>query len=119
MTVKFDADLVESVLQELTSLGLQCDERYARMLIRSRIARGQGPLRIEQEMKSKGLASVLINRVVQEVEVDWFELARGTRERRFGHNPPMDMKLKSKQYRFLQYRGFSAEQIQYAMNPEK
>ena len=99
--------------------GLQSDERYARMLLRARISRGQGPVRIEQELRSKGVGAALIDQVVQEADIDWFDLAKSTSERRFGTGPATDLKLKSKQYRFLQYRGFSAEQIQYAMNPEK
>lgn len=119
LTVRFDAEVIEPLLQELIDQGLQSDERYARMILNARIARGQGPVRIAQELRGKGVASGLIAAVIENAEVDWFELARDTFLRRFGDFPSLDMKMQSKQYRFLQYRGFSTEQVRYAMNPEK
>ena len=42
----------EVLLDRLIELNLQSDERFAEMLIRSRLQRGQGRSRIEQELGS-------------------------------------------------------------------
>ncbi|MBT8092507.1 MAG: RecX family transcriptional regulator, partial [Gammaproteobacteria bacterium] len=47
--------------------------------------------------------------------VDWTEMAREIRARKFGRARPADFKDKARQMRFLQYRGFESEQIQAAM----
>ncbi|MCG8393833.1 MAG: recombination regulator RecX [Pseudomonadales bacterium] len=85
------------------------DRRFAGFFVRSRIDRGQGPLRIRQELQQRAVASELIEQALAEAEVDWFALAREVRARRF-RQCPQDQKEKAKQLRFLQGRGFDAEQ---------
>ena len=46
---------------------------------------------------------------LDQAECDWFALARETHARRF-RQPPADRKEKARQLRFLQSRGFDAEQ---------
>ena len=48
---------------------------------------------------------------------DWAALAREVRRRRFGLSPPGDYAERARQARFLQYRGFSNEQIRAALGP--
>ena len=51
-------------------------------------------------------------------EVDWFELALSTYVKRYGTGcqvKSMDIKEKAKRMRFMQYRGFTMEQVAYAM----
>lgn len=115
---------VESVLDWLQGQNFLNEERFAEAFVRSRIERGQGELRIRQELSARGLADELIDRVLAAAECDWFELARQTHRRRFHHGPGGDMKEKARQLRFLQYRGFSGEQCFQALDsapapPEK
>jgi regulatory protein len=49
--------------------------------------------------------------------VDWAATARELRRRRFGVSPPGDYPERARQARFLQYRGFTAEQIRAALGP--
>ncbi|MED5388815.1 MAG: regulatory protein RecX [Pseudomonadota bacterium] len=86
------------------------DRRFAGFFVRSRIERGQGALRIRQELQLKGVESDLIAQALADVEVDWFALARDVRARRFREYPGKDQKEKARQLRFLQQRGFDAEQ---------
>jgi SOS response regulatory protein OraA/RecX len=46
---------------------------------------------------------------------DWHELATQTRVRRFGPEAPADWAERSRQMRFLQYRGFSTDHIRSAL----
>ncbi len=94
--------------------GLQKDDRYAEVFIRSRAARGYGPRRIEQELKSHGVEQSLVRSALNAAALDWDELARDTRRKKFRGNPS-DAQARAKQMRFLEYRGFDAAQIRQAL----
>jgi regulatory protein len=49
-------------------------------------------------------------------DVEWDVLARSVRMRKFGGQPAASLSERAKQVRFLQYRGFTAEQIRAAMD---
>jgi len=46
---------------------------------------------------------------------DWFELAKQAAEKKFKGVKAKDQKEYAKQVRFLQYRGYSFDQISYAL----
>jgi regulatory protein len=52
-----------------------------------------------------------VESALDELEVDWQEELAAVRARKFGHEPPSDLKEQARQSRFLQQRGFSGEQI--------
>ncbi|UTW46174.1 regulatory protein RecX [bacterium SCSIO 12696] len=108
----------EEVLEELREQGLQSDERFAEAFFRSRWQRGQGPYRISSELKQRGIAQPLIDRFINDECVDWFERARDVACQRFRSSAPGDQKEWGKRARFLQYRGFSSEQVRYALESE-
>ena len=54
--------------------------------------------------------------MLNEAGVDWFKLAKDTAQLKFGSDHEVDAKEKAKRMRFLQYRGFSFDQINYALN---
>ncbi|MDP6994508.1 MAG: regulatory protein RecX, partial [Woeseiaceae bacterium] len=62
-----------------------------------------------------GLGGADIEYALDDAEQDWFELAREVRVRKFGADLPADFPEKARQMRFLQYRGFDAEQVQLAV----
>jgi regulatory protein len=51
-----------------------------------------------------------------EAEVDWLAVAKTVRHKKFGDGKPADYKERARQARFLQYRGFSGEQIHSALD---
>lgn len=101
---------VEPVLDWLQEKNFLNEQRFAEAFVRSRIERGQGEMRIRQEMSQRGLGDELIDQALDEADCDWFELARQVHQRRFRRGAGGDRKEKARQLRFLQYRGFSAEQ---------
>lgn len=107
---------VEDTLNWLQQHDLQSDERFAQAFVRSRSQRGSGALRIKQEMKQRGVADTLIESTLNAAEIDWFALAVAVRCKRFGEQVPEDFKDRAKQLRFLQYRGFTHEQITESFN---
>ena len=93
---------------------MQDDARYAETYARSRVAKGYGPLRITRELSERGLTEELVRQVFSAMDLDWDARIRAVREKKFGRQAPMDYKEQSRQSRFLQYRGFTSEQIRKA-----
>ena len=113
---KFEnSPLIPEVLDQLAAENLQSDHRFVEAFIRSRISRGQGCTRIRLDLKSRGADAALIDELLAEADIDWFELAKTTAQQKFGNNQPIDAREKAKRIRFLQYRGFSFDQISYAL----
>jgi regulatory protein len=110
-----EPELINEVLDALATRRLQSDERYAESLIASRIGRGQGPVRIRRELSERGVAPGLIDAALEHADADWPELARKTRSRRFGGEIPAEWNERGRQARFLEYRGFTGEQIRFAL----
>jgi regulatory protein len=116
VTRSFDQSLVASVLDELEQQDLLSAERFTQSFVESRYSRGQGPLRIEKELADRGIAST--GGYLNDERFDWNALARETRVKRFGSPVPDDFAAKARQMRFLEYRGFSRDQIRYALRLE-
>ncbi|MFQ3786569.1 regulatory protein RecX [Halomonas sp. A29] len=112
------AEAVDACLDELTVEGLQSDVRFAESFLRSRVARGQGPLKVRAELERRGIERTLIATTLagaeQEGEVDWFELAAEALSRRFTH-PGESPRERARRERFLASRGFGFEQIRHAL----
>jgi len=102
------------LLDQLIQSGYQSDQRFTESFLRSRINRGLGQMRIERELKEKGIDRDLIEQVFQD-EIDWFELAYDCGLRKFRSLDLNDYKERQKAFRYLAYRGFSMDQIHFAI----
>ncbi|WP_341665566.1 recombination regulator RecX [Vibrio sp.] len=91
------------------------DLRYAKSQIRQHVYKGHGERRIRQELKQKRVAESIIDLAMEEEPQDWFELAKQVGEKKFQGQRAEDPKQYAKQVRFFQYRGFTFEQIEYAL----
>jgi regulatory protein len=110
--------VVDAVLAELNGEGLLDERRFVEAFIRSRCNRGQGPLRIEADLRQRGVRPEVIADGLDAAEedgLDWFELCRAARRKRFGPALPSDWGDKARQARFLRMRGFTEEQIRAAI----
>ncbi|PHS69562.1 MAG: RecX family transcriptional regulator [Methylophaga sp.] len=116
LTAEFEIDDINDIISKLTESDLQSDSRFAEDYLRYRSNRGFGSQRIRQELKERGVADDIINAALKEADIDWFSLAMTVRCRRFGEQSPDDYKDRAKQQRFLQYRGFTHEQITESFN---
>lgn len=106
-----DRETIAEVLDGLARDKLQSDSRYAESFARQRVSRGHGPLRLRQEMRQKGIPDDEASAALEALEVDWEQLALEVCRKKFGPGAPADFKDKARRQRFLQYRGFSADQI--------
>lgn len=104
---------VESVLDRLAENGLQSDERFAEMWFRYQLSKRRGPNRIRLEARAKGIGP-LVQNMIDNPELDWFDLALQCAQRKFSNIETMSEKAKA--YRFLAYRGFETDSIRYALD---
>jgi len=113
---KCDALKLCKVLDRCQADGYQSDQRFAEMLVRSKLNQGYGFLRILQDGKRKGLSETLLKESVQNQAPDWFESAADLCRRKFKEGvDTQDRKLYEKRMRYLLSRGFSYEQAKYAI----
>ncbi|UPQ88339.1 recombination regulator RecX [Vibrio sinaloensis] len=95
------------------------DLRYAKSQIRQHVYKGHGERRIRQELQQKRVADSVVEAALVEEQQDWFELAKQAAQKKFKGNRAKDQKEYAKQVRFLQYRGYSFEQISYALGADE
>ena len=106
---------LDEVLDRLEQDGLLSDQRFAEAFVRSRINRGQGPVRLRQELMQRGVSETLIHQAIESEGADWFALAQEVALRRFGPDTASDRRELARRLRFLQYRGFTTEQCRQAL----
>ncbi len=109
----YDAAVAAAVVAELTEERMLDDARYAENYVAYHADRGQGPMRIGADLRSLGVPATLVEAAL-DTGPDWRELARAVRIRKFGAEPPEEWTEKTRQARFLQYRGFSSDHIRAA-----
>ncbi|ENW51623.1 recombination regulator RecX [Acinetobacter baumannii] len=100
---------VKQLVEVLSEQNYQSDQRVAEQMLASQIRKGKGPKRIQQALKIKQIENDLIADEIQ--EIDWVEQAYQLKVKKFGEAVEKDPKLKAKQIRFLQYRGFDLDVI--------
>jgi regulatory protein len=105
---------IERLLDELAARGLQSDERLAESVLASQ-ARRFGPRRIEQTLRRKGVAPVLLAQSVASAGEGEFERAAALWRQRFASSiqaqpdPTARRREAARQLRFLIGRGFGSE----------
>jgi regulatory protein len=98
----------------LSDEGLQDDRRFVEAFTQSRMRQGKGPVRLQADLRQKGIDPALVAEVLEALSADWRALARDVRCKKFGPDLPRNFSDKAKQMRFLQYRGFSQAEIEAA-----
>ncbi len=90
-------------------------QRFVDMLLRSRINKGYGLNYIVQECRQQQISrqQVLQSDTVQ--QTDWFSLALQVYQKKYANSRISDFNERQKRMAYLQRRGFSNEQIQFAI----
>lgn len=114
-----EEDAVDRVLEKLGAKKLVCDERFVSTFVHHHARRGQGPIRIRAELRQQGIADPDIEQEIADSTVDWAGAAIEVRRRKFGMQRPGSLAERAKQARFLQYRGFTADQIRAALQSQE
>lgn len=107
---------VTTILRDLELQNLQSDKRFVESYVAMRAARGFGPIRIKMELCERGVSEELIEQFLTDYKSTWCELAKATRLKKFGNKIPTDLHEKTKQMRYLYYKGFDTELIRKIIN---
>lgn len=105
----FPQQSILSTLERLRSLNLLNDESFARSWARSRAeGRGYGPLKVERELRQKGISQAITSQAVQETFGGQAtkEKARHLLEKRFRGQDLANAKIMRRAVGFLQRRGY-------------
>ncbi|HET7663852.1 MAG TPA: regulatory protein RecX [Rhodanobacteraceae bacterium] len=102
----YTADETNEALASLAEANYQSDQRFAEMMVRSRIRQGYGPQRLRAELRTHDIPDALIGELLAEAEADWLTQAREQLQRRYGDTAPGDYRERAKRMQFLVRRGF-------------
>lgn len=91
-------------------------QRFIEMLVRSRVNKGYGLNYIVQECRLQNISREQVQQCALQLNVDWFNVALKLYEKKYGQTEVTEYKDKLKRMAYLQRRGFSNEQIQFAIN---
>lgn len=111
----YEQDAIDEAITILGEEGLFSEVRFVENYIHRRSNTGYGPLRILSELHQRGISTELAEQYLDDASIEWREIAMGVRQKRFGNALPSGLTERAKQMRFLQYRGFSSEQIRAVM----
>jgi len=106
-----DEDEIIPVLEYLITKDYLSEERFAECLFRTRMNKGYGWRSIKSELSQKGVCSSIIVELNKNQQIDWYLQAELAYNKRFGESDIKDQKDKAKRIRFMQYRGFSSDEI--------
>lgn len=118
---------IDETIELLHEKDYLSDERFAASCCRYRANRGYGWHYIVNELKQKGVCTTIIQNLRESCEIDWYLQAELAYNKRFGIKDSAEINLddsldkktkqkliekdKAKKIRFLQYRGFSTDEI--------
>src|SRR5690242_2093030 len=114
----YEGEETAAALDRLGEQHYQDDDRFAEVLLRSRIAQGYGPMRLRQELKSHGLADARIRELLDAAEVDWDASAAAQLRRRYGKTGANDPAERARRAQFLLRRGFAAATVRRVTHAE-
>ena len=103
--------IIDEALDKLVLNNILDDERFVEMYLNARARKGFGPKKIEMELYSKKVDSMLIGNAIEAYE-SWTENAANELKKKFKGIKPTDYQSKMKQKQFLFNRGFSTQIIE-------
>lgn len=110
----YSADEITQAIEKAQQQKWQSDERFCQHFIRYRAKQGYGPNRLKQELRFKGVADWLISQELENSEIDWFELAEQTFEKK--RPTEWTLKAKQKMWRYMVSHGFYSDHFSHLMD---
>lgn len=102
---------VEAVLDSLIQKGLLNEERFCEMFIQKRVRQGYGPVRITAECRQYGLSNDIIFSQLPQNEEFWLAIINKIQGKKLPNTNKFSPQTQLREIRYLQYRGFTLEQI--------
>lgn len=100
------------MIADLVQAGLINEQRFTENYIYWRQGKGFGPLRISAELQARRIPPEMIAEQLQITDNAWFTQVRKVWQKHYKGQIASDFKIRAKQMRFLQNRGFTREQIE-------
>ena len=110
-----DRQHADTALQRLVDAGYLSDTRYAQARVTELLRRRYGPLRAQADLRSHGVDSEVIDRVVDAEHPDWYAACRAAHAQKTGRQTTANLAERARQQRQLQARGFTSSQIRAAL----
>lgn len=108
-------DIVQA-LERLKQADYQSDIRYAEQIIRAKINTHYGWRYIQQYLKQQGVAESDVQSALDEVNPDWYQLAKAAYDKKYRGVEPADFKDAQKRKAFLLNKGFSFDEVNVFLN---
>jgi regulatory protein len=96
--------------------GYLSQQRFIEMLLRSRVNKGYGLNYIVQECRQQHISREQVLACAATMHIDWFALAQQQYQKKYAQTTVTEYKDTLKRMAYLQRRGFSSEQIKFAIN---
>ncbi|MEW6990755.1 regulatory protein RecX [Colwelliaceae bacterium 6441] len=113
---EFQHDEITPVINYLVENDYLSESRFIDSVYRTRVNKGYGKRFIENELAQKGICQSDMNNVAQTLDIDWYHQAEIVYKKRFSQREIIDQKDKAKRIRFMQYRGFTTDEIMTILN---
>ncbi|MED7819546.1 MULTISPECIES: regulatory protein RecX [unclassified Francisella] len=110
---------IESLLDEFEKNKWLSDQRFANVFVGSELSKLRGKKRIiNTAVYQKGLSQELVLSILDDQDVDWFELCKKCLQKKYKDIKQVrsDFKLKQKAMNYLAYNGFNFDEIDFAIN---
>jgi regulatory protein len=115
----YDSADVDLAITKFKNADILSDSRFAESRIRDRAYKGYGEFWITQELKQHQLSAQTIETALAEEPQDWFEIAKHWVCKKYSRKADMakiDWKMQQKMKVSARNRGFSQDEIRYAMD---
>ena len=116
--------IVDAVIQRLEDEGYLSEERFIEIFVRSRLNKGQGPLKIQAALRERGISDQLISTYLAFDDEFWIAKATSVDQKKFSTDQPSQgggrktqITLWQRRVQFLEDRGFSPYTIQKVVKP--
>ena len=107
----YEPQQIEQALDRLSEQDYLSDRRFAEAYAAERVAKGFGELRIEAELRERGIDRAATSAALEPFAGRWESSLAELLRRKFGADAPADRQEWHKRARFVQSRGFRADSI--------
>jgi len=108
---EYEPQNIEIVIKECLGFNYLNDQRFAEIYCRSRAKKGFGPVKINMELKQKGIDTVMSQVALEQDELNFDTVIKAIYNKKFKDAPIKDFKDKAKRQNYLYQRGFDMELI--------
>ena len=107
----FNENDIGPAIELLEANNCLSDERFTESYINMRKHKGYGPLRIEQELRERGVDSELVDEFLDRNNHEWRTILQQQYSRKYGDEPVVEYSDRAKRAKFLQNRGFPLDWV--------